>query len=316
MAARTLAPALLSLALSATALAADDAPGWSLEVNDHGLRRATAHGTATWGATQVPATLQLMCRSGEDGTVSWTLAVERSSELVGFDFGAFEGPDAPTNEKMLSRLDLDGGILRTGFATATTGAYVDGARFAFQFSAPATAASQAGLLAEAVDETSEAIRWAVTSPERADAKLEAEFSAEGAAPVLRDAMLGCGPPPALDDARIAGWLGRNPHSTGFFGQRAVAWRTHALLGSAHDAVLARFARAQPVARDGNVLFVLAPDAKDERSGAVLMLELGGTDATVIEIDDGKVERRTSASADAPIVPPAAVREFVAKRSGV
>lgn len=296
----------------AAAAAAATAPDWTLEVSEHGLRRATGHGSARFGEAEVPATLQLMCKPGAEGALSWVLTIERSAELVGFDFGAFEGPDAPARSQPLSRLDLNGGILRTGFAVATRGGFVDGTSFAFQFAAPATAASQGGLLAEAVDETSDSITWSVRSPEREDAKLATEFSAEGAVKVLQDAMLGCGPPPPLDAERIARWLGRNPHATGFFEQRAVRWRTHALLGREHDAALARFARAQPVAREGQVLFVLAPDKDEPRSGAVLMLEIGGSDVTLVTIDAGQVQRRTSKST--PLPAPAAVREFISARA--
>ncbi|HET7843188.1 MAG TPA: hypothetical protein VFL14_03495, partial [Xanthomonadales bacterium] len=151
---RSLAAAILALA----PFAAPAQDAWTASVNEHGLRRAQAEGRAKLGEAEVPATLALTCTTGKGGAVTWTLAVQQKDALVGFDFDAFEGPDAPVGDRALARLELEGGVLRTGFDTRVNGYLADSTTFAFEFSAPANSASQAGLLAEAVDATTQAIR--------------------------------------------------------------------------------------------------------------------------------------------------------------
>jgi hypothetical protein len=305
---RTLIAALLALA----PLAAQAQDAWTATVNEYGLRRAQAEGRAKLGEAEVPATLQLTCTSGAGGAVTWTLLVQQKDTLVGFDFDAFEGPDATAADKALSHLELEGGMLRTAFDTAQGGYYTDGSTFAFEVSAPANSASQAGLLAETVDPTTQAIRWIVRSPDGADRRIEASVPANGAARALRETMMGCGPVPPLDEARVAAWRGRNPAASGLFDDRAIQWRMKGLLGSGYDALRARLATAQPAAVTDQVLYVLAPAKDEEKSGVVVLFALGSGDVEVIAIDAGAVTRTDRD--DKPLPLPDEVREFVAARA--
>ena len=152
---------------------------------------------------------------------------------------------------------------RTAFDTAQGGYYTDASTFAFELSAPANSASQAGLLAETVDPTTESIRWIVRAPDGSDRRIEAIVPAKGASLALRETMMGCGPVPPLEESRVGAWRGRNPAASGLFDDRAIQWRMKGLLGSGYDAVRERLATAQPAAVTDHVLYVLAP-AKDER----------------------------------------------------
>lgn len=302
--------AALALGFAGTSGAQDDAR-WTASVNENGLRRAQAVGSARLGAAEVPATLELTCTTGKGGAVTWTLKLAQKDTLVGFDFDAFEGPDAPAGARALARLALDGGVLRTGFDTRVNGYLADVDTFAFAFSAPANAASQAGLLAEAVDATTQAIRWTVRAPDDSGRAIEATIPAAGAAPALRETMMGCGPVVPLDAARVASWRGRNPTASGLFDDRAIEWRLKGLLGGGYDAVRERLRNAEPAAVDGDVLYVIAPG--DEASGVAVLFALASGDTEVIAIDAGAVTR---ADLDDDAIPvPGAVREFVAARTG-
>jgi len=282
-------------------------------VNEYGLRRAQASGRAKLGETEVPATLELTCTSGKGGAVTWTLKIEQKDALIGFDFDAFEGPDAPVGDRALARLALEGGVMRTGFDTKVNGFLSEISTYAFEFSAPANSASQAGLLAEALDATTKAIHWTVRAPDDSGRAIEATFSAGGAAPVLRETMMGCGPVLPFDAARVASWRGRNPAASGLFSDRAIEWRLKGLMGSNYDALLARLATAEPAAAENDVLYVLAPAAGDDTSGVALLFALGSGDTEVITIDAGVVARKDGD--EQPLKLPEAVREFVGNRSG-
>ena len=298
------------LALAPSAAQAQD--GWTASVNEYGLRRAQAEGRATLGEAEVPAVLQLTCTSGTGGAVTWTLSVQQKDALVGFDFDAFEGPDATAADKALSHLELQGGMLRTAFDTAQGGYYTDASTFAFELSAPANSASQAGLLAETVDPTTESIRWIVRAPDGSDRRIEAIVPAKGASLALRETMMGCGPVPPLEESRVGAWRGRNPAASGLFDDRAIQWRMKGLLGSGYDAVRERLATAQPAAVTDHVLYVLAPAKDDAKAGAAVLFALGSGDVEVITIDAGAVTRRDRD--DKPLPLPDEVREFVAART--
>lgn len=306
---RRIAFAALALALACSARA-QDGPGWSGSVNEHGLRRAQATGSARLGDAEVPATIELTCTTGKGGAVTWTLKLQKES-LIGFDFDAFEGPDAPVGDRALARLAIEGGVLSTGFDTHVNGFLADIGTFAFEFSAPGNSASQAGLLAEAIDATTQAIRWTVRAPDDSGRAIEATIAAAGAAPVLREAMMGCGPVLPFDAARVAAWRGRNPAASGLFEERAIEWRLKGLLGSGYDAVRERLRTAEPAAVDGDVLYVLAPG--DDTSGIAVLFGLASGDTEVIAIDAGVVTRTDLD--DKTLSVPGAAREFVAERTG-
>jgi len=288
-----------------------NASGWQADVDANGLRTASSAGEASVGVAQTTATVTLQCRPGSEGTVSWLLAIDGSAGL-GFGFSAFEGPNAAAAALPLAAIEVSGGMLRPRVSGALSG-YYDGAdRFVFAFSAPATAASEAALVADAIGAKSGALEWRVSDFGARDNILSARFALDGAAPLLHETMMGCGPPPAIGSAERDAWRGRNPLAIDLFAQRAVQWRLKGLLGSGYTAALERLARAEPVGVDGDTLFVLAPDALAPRSGIAIMFR--GDETEIVIIDDGAIGRRTSRSGAISAPPP--VRDFVAARVAV
>jgi hypothetical protein len=304
-----LVPRVGFVALTAVAWPAC-AADWETTIDDNGLRRASVAGSVAYRDVVVPAKLTLQCRPGADGTVAWELEVADAAQLSGFAFGDYEGPDAPAATQRLSELKPEGGTLLYTLRSAAAGYYgaTPGA-FVFGIAAPANAASEVGFLAETATDTTRGYTWTVRSTRADEPALVATFGADGARRALADAMLGCGPVPPL---AVDAWQGRNPASVEFWRQRAVAWRLSALLGREYPAFVERMARAQPIARDGDVVYVLAENGESPGDATVALLGPDGK-SEVVFVDGGAVRR--VASHEAGIAPPAAVREFIAKHAG-
>ncbi len=287
------------------------ASGWQAEVDAAGQRTASRAGEASVGGAQTTATLTLQCRPGPEGTVSWLLAIEGSDGL-GFGFSAFDGPNAPAAAQPLAAIEVTGGMLRPRVGGPVAGSYDGIDRFVFAFSARGTTASQPALLADAIGSQSQELDWRVTDFNTPDNVLSARFALDGAAPLLRETMMGCGPPPPIGSAERDAWRGRNPLGIDLFAQRAVQWRLKGLLGNAYADTIARLAAAEPLGVDGDSLFVLAPDPQSPRSGVAIVFS--GDETEIVIINDGVIERRASRSAALPA--PTAVRDFVAARIAV
>lgn len=298
---------LLVLACAAPAQAAP----WAVTIDDNGLRRAHADGRVAYRDLDVPAKLALECRPGVDGTVAWAMEVADAAQLSGFAFSDYEGPDAPAARKRLSTLEPDGGMLRYTLKSAAAGYYSADGAFVFSIAAPANAASEVGFLAETATDTVKGYRWTVQSTRADEPGLVGTFPGEGAHVALADAMLGCGPAPALDAKAIDAWQGRNPASVDLWRQRPIAWRLAGLLGNDYAAFVERMRRAQPVAKDGDVVYVLAEQPDAPGTATVALLGPEGR-SEVVFVDGGSVRR--VASHDKPIEPPQAVREFIAKHT--
>jgi hypothetical protein len=295
---------------AALALASTPAAAWQAQVGQSGLREAVADGVARVGDREVAATLRLRCQPGDGGMLMWSLEVANIRDL-GFGFDAFTGPEAPAAAERLGEIAVAGGLIQPRVAPAMTGHYDGAERFVFEFAAASAAASDAALVGDSIGPQSTTLVWRVVDFAARDRTLEARFELAGAAATVGATMLGCGPPPTVTAAQLEAWRGRNPLGLDWFAQRPVRWHLHALLGARHDALLARLATPEPVGVDGETVFVLAPDASAPRNGVAILLR--GAEAEVVLIDDGRVER--IASRAGAIQPPAAVRDFVAARSG-
>jgi hypothetical protein len=299
------APLAVALLLAATPAAA-----WQAQVESSGLRVAGTDGEARVEGRSAPARLEVRCAPGERGMLEWRLAVDRASTL-GFDFQRFEGPDAPAARARLASLALEGGLLRPRIPPLALAGWSDGDdRFVLAFAAPANAAAEGALLADSIGPQSATLSWRVAQSSAEERVLEARFALADAAPAVRKAMAGCGPAPPIGAALRDAWRGRNPHAIDWFAQRAVAWRLEGLLGTRHEAVLARLAAAEPIGTDGETVFLLAPAREAPRDGVAIMLR--GEDTEVVLVDDGVVERLVAGRGAIPL--PDAVRGFVSERS--
>ena len=303
---RRIVPAFL-LALAATPVHAQ----WTAGVDETGLRTASVAGEAHFGSAKVPATLKLMCRPGADGTVAWELALSDSTRFADFGFSDYEGPDARASKERLTEIVPEGGLLRTTVRAAAAGYYgVEPDTFVLSASAPANAASDVALLGELIGRQTTAVQWTTRSLKVEGAAIVARFPADGAAPLLRETMMGCGPAMPLDAAALERALGRNPAASSLFAQRPVEWRMKALLGRDYDAVLARFASSQPLAREGDTWFVLAGPREGGHGASVVMFDESRMDVVLADADG----TRRYSSGTQPLAAPQPVRDFIAKHA--
>jgi hypothetical protein len=296
----------MMLLLSALVLAAPAA--WESDIDARGIRSAWTAGSLAAGTQETEATLRYKCAPGRRGNLIWSLEVPRAAELKAFDFRDFEGPDAPANGKRLSELALEGGLMQSRVATAQTGYFAAEPpdTFVIETSAPAGAAGELALLTDAIGAGTSSITWRVRGARDPDQVLLARFDGDGAAKALGEARIGCGPAPRLAAETVAAWVGKDPNAANVFDDPALLWRLRALLGRDFNTFRLAIADAQPVAREGAIVFVIGHLRGDEKVAAAWMYDVGSGASEAALVEDGKL--RTIRDEDAPrIAPPEAVR---------
>jgi hypothetical protein len=301
---RGLSVAVLMLGACATARA-DSA--WQAEVDAHGLRWAEVTGSASVGTAESAARLRLQCRPGTQGTVIWRLTVVDTALLAPFDFGAYEGPDAPGMNLTGTTLTAEGGMLRAK-AHGAVGGYFSGSpnEFSLDLVAMANDASDVAFVADAVDASTRELVWRTRDVHDEAVELVARFPGAGAAAALAATMPGCGPVPAFAEGTPAAWLGRNPQAVNLLAQRPLRWRMQAALGRHDDDFVARLAQAEPLGSERGVYFVIAP-----AGGAAILFD-NKAQLEAIWIADGTVQR--ARLFDVALPTPAAVREWAATQT--
>lgn len=301
---------LLGGLFSGAAGAAD----WHTEIDANGLRSAWTSGEVAIGATAATAeaTLRYKCAPGVRGNLIWSLEIAHADKIRIFDFDDFEGPDAMANGRKLSALALVGGLLQAKVLAAQTGYYAGAPSsdtFVIETSAPAREPGDLALLTDLIGPGTSAIEWRVTSARDPELALAARFDAAGADRALAQARIGCGPPPALKAETVQAWVGQDPNAMGVFDHAALLWRLKALLGRDFDTFRLAIADAQPVARDGDVVYVVGHLRGDPKLAAAWMIDLKTLVSEAALVESGRL--RTIRDEDAPrITPPEAVRSYL------
>lgn len=289
------------------------AADWQSDIDAHGIRSASTTGTATIGRTESAATLRYKCAPGRRGNSIWSLEIAHADRAVaGFGFADFEGPDAPANGQRLSELALEGGLLQTRIKVAQTGYFAAEPpdTFVIESSSPAGQGGDLALLTDAIGPATGAITWSVQGARDPEQRLDARFAGAGAGRAIGVARIGCGPAPALTTETVEAWVGKDPNFAGVFDDAGLLWRLKALLGRDFDAFRLAIADAQPVARDGRIVYVVGHLRGDDKLAAAWMFDLdsGASEAALVE--SGKL--RTIRDEGAPrITAPESVRSYLA-----
>jgi hypothetical protein len=303
---RTFTTIAVALALHAGAATA----AWEGAVNPHGLRTAVAPGVVTYNGKEVPASLKLQCAPGSNGSVLWEMSIEQSATLSDFGFDDYEGPDAIANDrKNNTTLTPEGGMLKTVVKATPSGYYTEPDTFALSVSAKANESSDVALLAELVSPQTTEIVWDTRSLRGEGKSLVGRFPLDGATPVLRETMMGCGPAPTLDAKALDAALGRNPEASGLWRNRAIEWRLKGLLGADYEKFVTTMSNAQPLAKEGSVWYVNSA-VTDDGNAAVLLFDDAATE--VVFVEGGQVRRVQSS--EGALGAPSAVRDFIANAS--
>ncbi len=238
----------------------------------------------------MPARLSLQCRPGVKGSLLWSLEVEHAAKLKDFVYDDFEGPDAAASAQRLSELSIEGGLMHPQVKAAQNGFY-HGERsdsFVFEVSAPATAASDAALLADAVGPSTTGFAWSVTSARDVKQRIVAHFPAQAAAASIKETMAGCGPVPQISAETIAGWRGSGAAADGLLEERPVLWWTKALLGRDYAQFRAALAHAEPLAGGDDLLYLLGKG--DNGTAAVWLFDRNNARSEAVLISAGKAKR--------------------------
>ena len=281
-------------------------------IDDDGVRFASWRGEARVAEATAPAELRLLCRPGQGGALGWTLLIEGTGSLAGFDFDAFDGTSARTRNLELATLGLRGGVLAPTVDTAVNGTRTDATRFAFAWGSDVNVESKASLLADAIGPATDRLTWVLSQIDEEAELLRADFDLSGSSGTVRETMAGCGPVPALPLDRLLGWQMAGATVATVLNDPAVAWRVRAAVGRDWAQVEQRLSRLGPWRVDGNVLHAVA-EGPGEGDGSALLLA-GDSDAVEVLLIDAGVLRRLAGGA-AALDPPASIRDFVEARLG-
>lgn len=115
---------------------------WTFTRNKHDLRKASINKKTTVLGMACSATLEFVCAKdgkGGVGHLSMYLTIAPSSELPGFDFSFFEGPNAPVTGKKLMTIALEKAGRNTEFQTELSGWYSADIKDGFVFGTTAPA---------------------------------------------------------------------------------------------------------------------------------------------------------------------------------
>ena len=188
----------IPLALAALAVPALGAGPWSFHKTPHGLRKAVADGRAETPGASVAAMLRVQCQPGDGGELCVSLKVEEAQGHPGFDFAAFEGPQAPTRGQRL--LSARAGAAEGGlsFDAAVEGHWTSEppGSFSFDLCAANRGESDAARLAQAIAAGAGEVELAVRSPAGDGREIRARFPADAQDHAVEEALRSCWRPAA------------------------------------------------------------------------------------------------------------------------
>jgi hypothetical protein len=151
------------------------------------------------GEAQTPdgpakVTLSFECTPGKGGTSVVDFVVLGATKLTGFDFDDFEGPDAPAKNKPLVTFTVQpvkgNEVIVT---TVVSGSYtVTDQGFAFEAYNMANEPGKVTQLSDAIAAGASSISVRVQGFKHSEKTLQATFSTNGAAEIVKQAMKACG----------------------------------------------------------------------------------------------------------------------------
>ena len=179
---------LLILSLVASACKKWD---WRFEVDGNDLRAARIAARGSANGSAVNTMLSVVCRPGPEGTVSINYTVYDTDNAGGFNFDAFEGPDAPASLKKLMDIYVESASGRIDTKMAVSGSYIENKAFTFSMSAMNTGRSGARSIAEALANGAKAVRITVHDMHDQSIRIRTDFPALNARAVIEKTIKGC-----------------------------------------------------------------------------------------------------------------------------
>jgi hypothetical protein len=167
------------------------AVSWRYVETIDGVRSASTYAQGRTPAGQVAMRLEVRCQPGTDATASIVYVIRRAQALPGFNFAAFEGPDAPALQRKLATIRVVALRRDVSVSTAVAGHFLEDGSFAFVLSAPLIGRNEVKWLTDAMILGAVLIVVTVTDPADRNKRVYAQFQASQAATPVANVMDGC-----------------------------------------------------------------------------------------------------------------------------
>jgi len=187
---------LLSHGAAAALLVFTGGPGhaaasWRYVETTDGARSASTYAQGRTPAGQVSMRLEVRCHPGADATVSIVYVIRRAQTLPGFNFAAFEGPEAPSLQRKLATIRVVALRRDVSVSTPVAGRYLEDGSFAFTLSAPLLGRNEVKWLTDALILGAVLVVVSVQDPVDRNKRVYAQFQASQAANPVANVMDGC-----------------------------------------------------------------------------------------------------------------------------
>jgi len=187
---------LLSRCAAAALILVAGAPGqaavsWRYVESVDGVRSASTYAQGRTPGGQVSMRLEVRCQPGADATVSIVYVIRRAQTLPGFNFAAFEGPEAPSLQRKLATIRVVALRRDVSVSTPVAGRFLEDGSFAFTLSAPLLGRNEVKWLTDAMILGAVLVVVSVQDPADRNKRVYAQFQASQAATPVANVMDGC-----------------------------------------------------------------------------------------------------------------------------
>jgi|GEM_PF-2440419 len=135
--------------------------------------------------------LEIMCTTGQGGTLTLTYTVMNSKGLPSFHFDPFEGPDAPAALKKWTTVEVISSSGNEKRDVYVSGYFSTGKDFSFGLSALNRSPGDPHRIVRRIAEGAERLTWEVRDSQNPRLVLRSEFPLAGAQALVKSTAAGC-----------------------------------------------------------------------------------------------------------------------------
>ena len=189
--ARQMSCAALAAVLLLASGAGHAAVSWRYVESVDGARSASTYAQGRTPGGQVSMRLEVRCKPGIDATVSIVYVIRRANVINGFNFAAFEGPEAPSLQRKLATIRVRALRRDVEVSTPVAGHFLEDGSFAFTLTAPLLGRNEVKWLTDAMILGALVVIVSVQDPVDRNKRVYAQFQASQAATPVANVMDGC-----------------------------------------------------------------------------------------------------------------------------
>jgi len=164
---------------------------WRYVESTDGTRSASTYAQGRTPGGQVSMRLEVRCQPGADATASIIYVIQRAQTLPGFNWTAFEGPEAPALQRKLATIRVVALRRDVSVSTAVSGHFLEDGSFAFTLSAPLIGRNEVKWLTDALILGAVLVVVTIQDPTDRNKRVYAQFQASQATSPVANVMDGC-----------------------------------------------------------------------------------------------------------------------------